>query len=115
MPGQSVFDSLDHLDYIPQVIFTKADSEYAHRAFDYNPVDYLLKPISLERPTSAINKLSVKQDLVIQEPFDMSSKIFIKNGDDCHLVSLRDMHYLESSKNLQSYFLMAINHLYKRV
>ena len=29
----------------------------------------------------------------------MSSKIFIKDGDDCHLVWLRDVHYVESCKN----------------
>jgi two-component system LytT family response regulator len=99
MPGQSGFDLLDRLDYIPQVIFTTAYSEYAYRSFDYNPVDYLLKPISPERLASAIDKLSLNQDLKIQEPFDMSSKIFIKDGDDCHLVSLREVHYFESCKN----------------
>ena len=39
MPGQSGFDLLDRLDYILQVIFTTAYSEYAYRSFDYSPVD----------------------------------------------------------------------------
>jgi len=99
MPGQSGFDLLDRLDYIPQVIFTTAYSEYAYRSFDYNPVDYLLKPISPERLAIAIDKLNVKEHSEVQELFDLSSKIFIKDGDDCHLVSLRDVHYFESCKN----------------
>lgn len=99
MPGQSGFDLLDQLDYTPQVIFTTAYSEYAYRSFDYNPVDYLLKPISPERLASAIDKLSVTENVDVQEPFEVSSKIFIKDGDDCHLVSLHDIHYFESCKN----------------
>lgn len=99
MPGQSGFDLLDKLDYIPQVIFTTAYAEYAYRSFDYNPVDYLLKPISEERLASAIEKLGVSQNVIVEEALEMSSKIFIKDGDDCHLVSLGDIFYFESCKN----------------
>lgn len=98
MPGQSGFDLLDQLDYIPQVIFTTAYSEYAYRSFDYNPIDYLLKPISTERLAGAIDKLSVREDLE-PEPLEMSSKIFINDSDDCHLVSVQDIRYFESCKN----------------
>jgi len=99
MPGQSGFDLLDQLDYIPQVIFTTAYSEYAYRSFDYSPVDYLLKPISPERLAAAVDKLSVKENATALESLEMSSKIFINDGDDCHLVSLQDIRYFESCKN----------------
>ena len=99
MPGQSGFDLLDRLDYMPQVIFTTAYSEYAYRSFDYSPVDYLLKPISLERLAAAVDKLGAREEAAISEPLEMSSKIFINDGDDCHLVSLQDIRYFESCKN----------------
>lgn len=41
----------------PKVIFTTAFKEYAADAFELNAVDYLLKPISLERFLRAVNKL----------------------------------------------------------
>jgi DNA-binding LytR/AlgR family response regulator len=41
----------------PKVIFTTAFKEYAADAFELNAIDYLLKPISLERFLRAINKL----------------------------------------------------------
>lgn len=58
MPGASGFDLLAALDYLPRIVFTTAYSEYAIRSFDYNTVDYLLKPISHERLETAIRKLS---------------------------------------------------------
>ena len=99
MPGRSGFELLDELDYQPQVIFTTAYSEYAYRSFDYNPVDYLLKPISPQRLATAIEKLGVNNNSDSFEALEMSSKIFIKDGDDCHLVSLKQVHYFESCKN----------------
>ena len=99
MPGQSGFDLLDQLDYIPQIIFTTAYSEYAYRSFDYSPVDYLLKPISPERLAAAVDKLGVKEDVAASELLDVNSKILINDGDDCHLVSLEQIRYFESCKN----------------
>ncbi len=102
MPGESGFDLLDKLDYSPKVIFTTAYSEYAYRSFDYSPVDYLLKPISSERLGAAIDKLEIAPSEPAaqeSEPFEIDSKIFIKDGDECHLVSLRSVRYFESCKN----------------
>jgi len=49
MPGGTGFDLLDRLDRVPQVIFTTAFDQHAVRAFQVNALDYLLKPIELER------------------------------------------------------------------
>jgi two-component system LytT family response regulator len=62
MPGGSGFELLEKLSYLPQIIFTTAYSEHAIRSFDFNTIDYLLKPISKERLTVAINKLLARTD-----------------------------------------------------
>lgn len=46
------------LNQPPKIIFTTAYKEYAIDAFELNAVDYLLKPISLERFLRAVNKLT---------------------------------------------------------
>lgn len=102
MPGESGFDLLEKLDYLPQIIFTTAYSEYAIRSFDFNTIDYLLKPISHERLQVAINKLRPSNDdsNSIQKPLlDIHSRMFIKDGDKCHLVLLESIRYFESCKN----------------
>ncbi len=113
MPGASGFDLLAALDYLPRVVFTTAFSEYAIRSFDYNTVDYLLKPISHERLALAIGKLCAAPDaeedaeaeadpqrLQRRAPLDINSKIFVKDGERCHLVTLGSIQYIESCKNV---------------
>ncbi len=56
MPKISGFEMLELLDEYPQIIFSTAFDEYAIRAFEYNAVDYLLKPYSKERFSQAVDK-----------------------------------------------------------
>lgn len=43
-----------------QIIFTTAYDEYAIRAFKFNTIDYLLKPIIIEELVAAVNKVAEK-------------------------------------------------------
>ena len=102
MPGETGFELLEKLDYIPRIIFTTAYSEYAIRSFDYHTIDYLLKPISQERLALAIAKLHTRADEPSTETkptLEMNNKIFVKDDDKCHLVTLESIRYFESCKN----------------
>lgn len=56
MPKISGFEMLELLDEYPQVIFSTAFDEYAIKAFEFNAVDYLLKPYSKERFGQSVQK-----------------------------------------------------------
>ena len=56
MPGLTGFQFLKSLPHPPAVIFTTAYREYAIEGFDANAIDYLLKPIAIERFFLAVNK-----------------------------------------------------------
>lgn len=102
MPGETGFDLLEKLDYEPRIIFTTAYSEYAIKSFDYHTIDYLLKPISQERLALAVTKLKTNSNDVsgeLRPKLDMNHKIFIKDDDKCHLVTLESIIYFESCKN----------------
>lgn len=101
MPGETGFDLLEKLDYEPRIIFTTAYSEYAIKSFDYHTIDYLLKPIRRDRLAIAIAKLAMTGEEPIESKpkLAMNHKIFIKDEDKCHLVSLDSVLYFESCKN----------------
>ena len=58
MPGLDGFEVLDRIspENRPVVVFTTAFDEYAIRAFEANAVDYLLKPIPLDRLREALDR-----------------------------------------------------------
>ena len=47
---------LNSLSYPPSVIFTTAYREYAVEAFELDVIDYLVKPMSLERLVRSVNR-----------------------------------------------------------
>lgn len=117
MPEKNGFELLAKMTYEAKIIFTTAYTEYAVQAFEHDSVDYLLKPISKDRLAKAINKLSYKN--LIQNKAEMNdefeqgnepilalnSRIFVKDNDQCHLIEIVNIDYIESCKNyVQVYF-----------
>lgn len=101
LPGKNGFEFLEMLDTVPAVIFTTAYDEYAIKSFDYNALDYVLKPIHPERLAKAVDKAVVNFQ---QEKEDMHAlaghhQIFIKEGEKCWLVKVADIMLLEASGN----------------
>lgn len=58
MPELNGMEVLRSMIKSPRVILTTAYSEYALESYNYGVVDYLLKPIKLERFLKAINKVT---------------------------------------------------------
>jgi len=112
MPGKTGFELLESLDKVPRVIFTTAYDEFALKAFDYNALDYLLKPIQSERLAESINKLSSAIDEENSEEYSENQskltgndQVFVKDGDKCWFVRLSNIRLFESDGNyIKVYF-----------
>ena len=61
MPELNGMEILRSMIKPPKVILTTAYSEYALESYNYGVVDYLLKPIKIERFLKAINKVSASK------------------------------------------------------
>ena len=104
MPGKSGFEMLEELDSVPTVIFTTAYDEYALKAFEYNALDYLLKPIEPKRLEETVNKLVEKKRKKTVRDLDKeilseSDQVFVKDGERCWFVKLESVRVFESEGN----------------
>ncbi len=96
MPILSGFDLLDDLEDKPQVIFITGKTKYAFKAFDYDAVDYLRKPISKERFLNAVHKAITNFKLKNEDDFDEGEFIFVKSNLKKRKVFLNDLRYIEA-------------------
>jgi DNA-binding LytR/AlgR family response regulator len=88
----------------PQVIFTTAYKEYALDAFELSACDYLLKPFSLERFITAVDKAVERLQIVPASIFESTDQktedyIFIKADGKIFKIFFNDLLYAEASGN----------------
>lgn len=91
----------------PMVVFTTAYPNYAIQGFDLNALDYLLKPISLDRFMKAVNKAIDHADLNQREvvapvmyvpPGETLDFFFVKADKKLVKVNFDDIIYIEGLK-----------------
>jgi two-component system, LytTR family, response regulator len=109
MPKISGFEMLELLDEFPQVIFSTAFDEFAIKAFEFNAVDYLLKPYSRERfgqsVSKALERIALKAGpatgLARMAGGTMPEGIFldrivVKTGQKIKVIPIDQVEYLEA-------------------
>lgn len=101
LPGMTGINFLQSYPESPLVILTTAYAEYAIESYEFNVIDYLLKPISLERFTRAINKISNGRLLTLSARQNENSydHIFIRSGSKYFKVNFSEIVYIESMKD----------------
>src|SRR5690606_21152069 len=109
LPDGDGFDVLEQSDFTPQVIFTTAYEQHALRAFEFNALDYLLKPVTAERLTQALQRLGKSTAEPTPNPAEKlktrDDQIFIRDGEHCHFVRLHELRLLSVEGNyLRLYF-----------
>ena len=113
MPKMLGTDFLRSLRHPPQVIFTTAYREYAYEGFELDAVDYLLKPVSLERFLKAVAKAGPGDGPALAAPAaapaQANSEAFLYFRIDRKMVKvvLRDILYIEGLKDYIKIHLVA--------
>lgn len=90
MPNETGIEFLKNNIIQPKVIFTTAYSEYAIESYDLDVVDYLLKPITEERFSKAIQKL--RQQLKTEEQAKAFELLEIATNDYAKIKTGADIY-----------------------
>ena len=107
MPQLTGIDFLKTLSKPPIVIFTTAYPNYAIEGFELNALDYLLKPISLDRFMKAVNKAIEQIELQRKDSGSGQSSgqqdepdfIFVKADKKLIKINYADIIYIEGLKD----------------
>jgi len=98
MPELNGFDFIGSLDNPPNIIIVSSAEEYALKAFDFNVVDYLLKPVSYGRFLKAIDK-TVRYFSRKETNSTVDEEIFLKKGSSLVKLKLGDIIFIEALEN----------------
>jgi DNA-binding LytR/AlgR family response regulator len=101
MPLLKGTELLKSLANPPKVIFTTAHREFAVDGFDFNAVDFLLKPISLDRFLKAVQKVMQQNMHSTQDAKQVESKRFVYFRAERKMIKLplEEITYVESLKD----------------
>lgn len=109
MPRLTGFEMLEVMDEKPLIIFTTAYDQYAIQAFENNAIDYLMKPVSIERFAAAVKKASEKlqagNGTIIQPSSILENRsadapsltrVVVRKGNAINIIPVETIRYIEA-------------------
>lgn len=122
MPNYRGYELIDFFTEIHfEIIFVTAYDRYAIKAFEVSAVDYLLKPIEIDRLKESVGRVSTKIDRISnQERINhlrdtlkrdtLQSILVTKNGNQ-HIVALKDIIAIEAQESYSCIHTLSGNYL----
>jgi DNA-binding LytR/AlgR family response regulator len=102
----SGIDLLEAANDLPYVIITSAFNTYAIKSFEYNVIDYLLKPIQFPRFVKAVEKVYqfYRKDLRLKEKKQQKAvmtpqSLLVKSGREVVRIPVPEILYIEGVKD----------------
>lgn len=102
LPGMTGLHFLRSLQNPPLVVLTTAYAEYALESYEFNVIDYLLKPISYERFSKTINKIAdgrLFTQAAKEKDEVPGDHIFIKSNSKFFRVNFSEILFVEGMRD----------------
>ena len=99
MPKVSGIEFLKSLSNPPMAILTTANPDYALEGFALDVIDYLVKPVSLERFVKAANKARDLYELRQRPAGEEPSYFFVKSNAKLEKILFSELLYAEAYQN----------------
>jgi DNA-binding LytR/AlgR family response regulator len=104
------FEIFEKIEIHCPIIFTTAYDEYAVRAFKYNSIDYLLKPVELDELENALKKADSQRPLVGMRSLEvllgqylgkqLRNRFLLPYRDGYKTVLVKDIEYIYSESKI---------------
>jgi len=103
MPDINGLELLNTLSQRPLVIVTTSYTEYAVQCYDYDVVDFILKPVSLSRLRKAIYKAREWTGRR-QHYSTVEEHLFIRQENAFHRIRLQDIRWVEAQGDISKFY-----------
>lgn len=115
--GFDILDKFSNPNF--RVIFVTAHNQFALKAFDYNAIDYLLKPIDPNAFVATLDRTieSIQKDLFFEQQFQIGNllqtyqnksfdKLTLSTSEGLIFLDLDDILYLQADANYTKFYLI---------
>ncbi|MFK8164750.1 MAG: LytR/AlgR family response regulator transcription factor [Lewinella sp.] len=112
LPGMSGLEFLEQLSYLPQVVITTSNKEYAFEAYQYDVTDFLKKPITQHRFLKAVEKIELREkQLKAIASASAANEIYVKSEGKFIRLPYKDILYFENVGDYVKIITSAENHI----
>lgn len=98
MPEMDGFDFIGSLEQPPSIIMITSNEKLALKAYEFDVIDYLIKPVTYSRFCKAVDKVLRIQNKSVGESIGQQ-EIFIKKGSTLVKIRLNDIILVEALEN----------------
>ncbi|MGB1039264.1 MAG: LytR/AlgR family response regulator transcription factor [Flavobacteriales bacterium] len=105
MPYENGVDMLAKLEVRPDVIFITSQTKHAIKAFEFDAVDYIVKPVDLSRLNEAVDKAKRRffSENQTAEFENEDEFVLIKKNRETRKIPYRDIGYIIGSSSYITY------------
>jgi two-component system LytT family response regulator len=111
MPDINGMDFLKLVNKKINIVFTSAYPEYALEGYDFNPLDFLVKPISFDKFMRSVGRAQALVSAVSDVVDNSSQYFFIKAKGKTIKLLLTDILYIEGLKDYVIFYTISGNHI----
>ncbi|WP_430965300.1 LytR/AlgR family response regulator transcription factor [Spongiimicrobium sp. 2-473A-2-J] len=107
MPKMTGFEWLKTISTPPKIIVTSAHKEFAMEGYEFDVLDYLLKPFSFQRFLKAVNRVNeTKKESAIETSNSGGEQgsFFLKGDKTYHQVHVEDILFVQAYGNYSKVF-----------
>ena len=98
IPEMDIFNFINSFDHQANIIIVSPDDQDALKAFEFNIVDYLIKPVTFSRFCKAVDK-AIRYFANKDVSNSDVNEIFIKKGSTLVKLKIKDIIYVEALEN----------------
>lgn len=105
MPYENGIDMLEKLESKPNIIFITSQAKHAVKAFEFDAIDYIVKPVDLKRLNEAVDKAKRRIFGTKSEPLldENEEFLIIKKNRETQKLYYRSVDYIEGSSSYVTY------------